>query len=142
MGRTEWLGAMTLLAGVYGAGWALRWPEPGPALACRAADVVLVGQGDAAVARCRPLDVQPGVGLATAPLPSRWARAVGQRLDLNRATDAELATIPGLGAHLAKVLVKAREARRGFGNWEEVDAVPGVGPAKLRTLQNTTDLRP
>ena len=42
---------------------------------------------------------------------------------------------------LARKLVEARQAHGRFSNWAQVDAVPGVGGAKLETLQAATELR-
>lgn len=61
-------------------------------------------------------------------------------LDLNTATEEELARIPGVGRSLARKLVEARQARGAFTSWDDVDAVSGVGPAKLETLQAATRL--
>jgi competence protein ComEA len=67
--------------------------------------------------------------------------ALGRKLDLNSASEEELALLPGVGPSLARRLVSERTARGGFRAWDEVDAVPGVGDAKLRTLQASADLR-
>jgi len=65
---------------------------------------------------------------------------LGHRLDLNVATEKELALLSGVGPSLARRLVEARDAAGGFSNWEQVDAVAGVGAAKLKTLQAATVL--
>ena len=46
-----------------------------------------------------------------------------------------------MGRKLARKLVEAREAHGSFSNWEQVDAVSGVGAAKLEALQAITELR-
>jgi competence protein ComEA len=89
----------------------------------------------------RLLAVCASGGPEVAP-PVGQALTVGRRLDLNRATAAELTALPGVGKELAQALVRYREASGGFGSWEEVDAVPGVGPAKLDLLRGACDLRP
>lgn len=73
------------------------------------------------------------------PVPST-ARALAPavRLDLNTSTEEELARIPGVGRALARKLVEARQSRGGFTSWDEVDAVSGVGSAKLETLRAAT----
>ncbi len=55
--------------------------------------------------------------------------ALGLRLPLNRAAEADLARLPGVGRVAARALVQARP----FRCWDEVDAVQGVGPARLRS---------
>jgi competence protein ComEA len=76
-----------------------------------------------------------------APPTGAQALALGLKLDLNAATEAELAQLPGVGRTLARKLVEAREAQGRFSNWQEVDAVSGVGAAKLEALQAVTELR-
>ncbi|WP_368671656.1 ComEA family DNA-binding protein [Corallococcus carmarthensis] len=68
------------------------------------------------------------------------ALALGLKLDLNAASESELALLPGVGRDLAKRLVSAREEQGRFASWEDVDAVPGVGAAKLETLRAATVL--
>jgi competence protein ComEA len=53
-------------------------------------------------------------------------------------TEAELARLPGVGAVAAHALVQSRP----FRSWDEVDAVRGVGPARLRLLRQATELDP
>ena len=58
----------------------------------------------------------------------------GERIDADRATAAELARVPGIGAALAKRMVGDRTQHGPFGGLEGVDRVPGVGPAKLSRI--------
>jgi competence protein ComEA len=76
-----------------------------------------------------------------APPTGAQTLALGLKLDLNAASEAELAQLPGVGRLLARKLVEAREAQGRFASWQEVDAVSGVGAAKLETLQAATELR-
>ena len=126
-GRTAALAAAAL--GVLGLGVVarLRWPDSSPALDC-APEVVRIGTDG--VATC-------GEGL---PPSGAQALALGRRLDLNTATSEELALLPGVGPALARRLVEAREDGGGFASWDDVDAVPGVGAAKLQTLRAATVL--
>lgn len=73
------------------------------------------------------------------PAPST-AQAPAARLDLNTATEEELARIPGVGRSLARKLVEARQSRGIFTSWDDVDAVSGVGAARLETLRAATHL--
>ncbi|AKJ03310.1 competence protein ComEA [Archangium gephyra] len=104
-----------------------RWPDSTPALGCEPGAVRVV-EG---VAVC-------GEG-AVPSAPQRLL--LGQRLDLNAVSEAELAKVPGVGTSLARRLVQAREAEGRFVSWEQVAEVPGVGAARLETLQATTELR-
>jgi competence protein ComEA len=126
-GRTAALAVAAL--GLMGLGVVarLRWPDSAPALDC---PPEAVRMGPDGVATC-------GEGL---PPSGAQALALGRRLDLNSATPEELALLPGVGPALARRLVEAREEGGGFASWEQVDAVPGVGAAKLQTLQAATAL--
>lgn len=74
-----------------------------------------------------------------AALPAGQALTLGQKFDCNTATAEDLALVPGIGATLARDLVAARGA--GWSSWDEVDAVPGVGAARLRALQDACEIR-
>ena len=137
MSRTRGLAAVLLSLIGLGLLGLWRWPSAQPALDCAPEDVRLVpqgaGGGDAGL-----LAVCGGQG----ELPTGAAAlALGRKLDLNSASEEELALLPGVGPSLARRLVSERTARGGFRAWDEVDAVPGVGDAKLRTLQASADLR-
>jgi DNA uptake protein ComE-like DNA-binding protein len=60
--------------------------------------------------------------------------AEAARLDLNRASEAELADLPRVGPVLARRLVERRRLMGRFGSFAQVDSVSGVGPAVLRIL--------
>ncbi len=124
MTRTGWLGALALAAIALGAAARLAWPSARPALDCPPEDV----RWDGGVARCSK-------GAPRGPAPAGQALALGAKLDLNRATEEDLALLPGIGPSLAHALVEARASRGRFHDWEEVDAVPGIGPVKLQALQ-------
>ncbi|MDC0707046.1 helix-hairpin-helix domain-containing protein [Stigmatella sp. ncwal1] len=125
--RTGSLAAATLGLMVLGGLARWTWPSPSPALDCEPASVRMAG----GIARC---------GEGTAPTGAQ-AVALGLKLDLNAASEEELAQLSGVGRSLARKLVEAREAQGRFASWEEVDAVSGVGPGKLETLRATTELR-
>ena len=55
----------------------------------------------------------------------------GERLDLNRASAAELDRLPGIGPATADAIVRSRETEGPFRRPEELDRVRGVGPALL-----------
>ena len=58
----------------------------------------------------------------------------GERVDVDRASAAELARLPRVGPGLARVIVADREAKGAFGALEVLDRVPGIGPALLAQL--------
>jgi competence protein ComEA len=131
--RTRGLAALLLALIGLGLLGLWRWPTAEPALDCAPEDVRLLPQASGA-----PLAVCGGAG----ELPTGAAAlALGRKLDLNSASEEELALLPGVGASLARRLVSERERRGRFSAWDEVDAVSGVGEAKLRTLQASAELR-
>jgi competence protein ComEA len=132
--RTAWLGLAGLALLAAGT-WSLtRWPPSETGLACDADDVRWMDAGGGRVARCAPQ-------LPRGDVPAGPARLLGTKFDLNRASEEELAEVPGIGRALAHALVAGRQARNGFQSWEEVDGIPGVGPAKLRLLQDVSEIR-
>ena len=126
-GRTAALAAAALGVMALGAVARLQWPDSAPALDC-APEAVRIGSDG--VATCGEGRVPSGA----------QALALGRRLDLNTATEEELALLPGVGRALARRLVEAREDHGGFASWDAVDDVPGVGGAKLQTLRAATSL--
>jgi competence protein ComEA len=143
MGEGGWtrpLAGLVLLLAAMGALARWRWPSPDPALPCAPSEVRWTDAGGRVVALCPKEPDAPVAG--EVPPPAGQALVVGRRLDLNRATAAELTALPGVGPALAQALVRDRERRGGFKSWEEVDAVPGVGPAKLESLRASCDLQP
>lgn len=88
---------------------------------------------DGAVVSCGEADEAEGAGARA------WL--LGEKLDLNRASAADLARIPGIGKSLARAIVDERARRGGFRSLKEVDGVRGVGPAKLRLLARYVEVR-
>lgn len=56
-------------------------------------------------------------------------------ISLATATSAELETIDGIGPVTAAKILDFRDAQGGIGSVEELDAIPGVGPATMQTLR-------
>ena len=56
-------------------------------------------------------------------------------LDLNRATNGELAQLPGIGEELARRIVEYREANGPFESVEELMEVSGIGEGKFAGLE-------
>jgi competence protein ComEA len=89
---------------------------------------------------------QPLIETAPGPSTEDLARTTGveggpplpaARIHINRATAAELETLPGIGPALAQAIVRWRSENGGFAAIDDLLMVPGIGPAKLAAL---TDL--
>lgn len=61
--------------------------------------------------------------------------AEGERIDPNRADELQLDRLPRVGPALAARIVSWREEHGPFRSLTDLDAVPGVGPALLSSLQ-------
>jgi competence protein ComEA len=74
---------------------------------------------------------------ATAPgrLPATIRLTLGLRLDLNRATAAELRALPRIGPGLSRRIVDDRRRRGPFSRVEELARVRGIGPATVRAVR-------
>lgn len=122
--------ALAVLLGVLAVGALLAWwrlPRAEPSLSCP--DGGVRGLGADGVARCGAGD----------PLPAGPSMALGQKFDCNAASAAELSLVEGIGPALAQELVARRDG--GFHSWDEIDAVPGMGPARLSALQAVCDIQ-
>jgi competence protein ComEA len=70
-----------------------------------------------------------------APADTPHAPADAARLDLNRATAAELDALPGIGPVLAGRIVEERTRRAGFRQVEDLRGVAGIGPKLFARLR-------
>lgn len=59
----------------------------------------------------------------------------GPRLDLNRASVAELDQLPGIGPVIARRIVEQRERLGSFRSIEDLRAVRGIGPRLLERVR-------
>lgn len=91
------------------------------------------GIGPVTLARMKPWLRFPEAPAGTAP-------EAPPRPDLNRVDERFLAGLPGVGPHLATTIVRERRRRRGFRDWDDVRSIRGVGPARIRVLQDATRL--
>lgn len=102
----------------------------------RAPDDLLAvkGIGPAKLARITPYLTWPE------PVKSASTRAgrPTDTPDLNRVDEAFLVGVSGIGPELASRIVRHRSRQAGFRDWPDVEAIEGIGPAKLRALQNAT----
>ena len=57
-----------------------------------------------------------------------------QRLDLNLAEAEELEQLPGIGASLARRIVRWRRENGGFASVDQLAEVEGIGAAKLEAI--------
>ena len=64
----------------------------------------------------------------------------GERVDPNRAPEAELDRLPGVGRGTARAIVEARELGGGFAFPEDLLRVRGIGPATLERVRPHLDL--
>jgi competence protein ComEA len=127
MTRPQAIAVVLVLAGALGVfAW---WRVPVEAAPTSCPDGGALRLGPDGVARC-------GDG---APLPAGQALTLKQKFDCNTATAEDFALVPGIGPSLAQDLVAARDG--GFRDWAELDAVPGVGAARLIALQAACDIR-
>jgi competence protein ComEA len=120
----------TTAALVLWIGWPVPDDEPAPAPAPQASqeapsspEPVAKAQGASKLA-------------AAAPAPTRPTR-----LDLNRASVAELTALPGLGEVLAQRVVERRAARGGFRSVDDLKDVKGIGAKRLEQLRPLVTVR-
>jgi competence protein ComEA len=78
----------------------------------------------------------PPAGGAPAASPGQAPGAPGARVDVNRATAAELETLPGIGPVLAARIVAHRDERGPFTSVDDLQSVRGVGPSLLADLRD------
>jgi competence ComEA-like helix-hairpin-helix protein len=57
------------------------------------------------------------------------------RIDLNRANGAELALLPGVGDRLADRIIDDRQRNGPFASVDDLQRVPGMGPAIIERLR-------
>ncbi len=74
-------------------------------------------------------------GPVASPQLSSPHQPSGPRLDLNRATKAELRLLPGLGDTLAQRIVDHRAQHGAFARVDDLGRVSGVGPKTLERLR-------
>lgn len=138
-GRVRHPGVVRLPAGarVADAVRAAGGPLPGARLgllnlARRLADGEQVVVGVAAVGAAGPQ--APGV-TGTAPVAGDAGGAAGPVVDVNAATVEQLVGLPRVGPVLAQRIVDYRTAHGPFASVDDLQRVPGIGPATLAELR-------
>lgn len=71
--------------------------------------------------------------VSTGSIPAAYKVTLGIPISLNRATEQELDTIPGIGPSLAKKIIDYRSLHGPFKTADEIRSVPGMG--RLRYLK-------
>lgn len=79
----------------------------------------------------------PAAGAGVASGAGGGAGASGQQgpISLSSATAADLEALDGVGPALAQRIVDWRQAHGGFSSVDQLDDVPGIGPARLDALR-------
>jgi DNA uptake protein ComE-like DNA-binding protein len=74
------------------------------------------------------------------PVSPTDVRQSGGTLDLNRASEAEIAEIDMIGKKLAHAIVERRAVQGSIESWEELRAIPGLDAMKIAELQRAAHL--
>jgi len=64
------------------------------------------------------------------------------RIDLNRADETDMNAAPGIGATLARNIIRHRESVGPFASTDALLAVGGIGAKKLRKLKAYVEVAP
>lgn len=80
--------------------------------------------------------VVPGPNSAEVADKGNRGNDLGGPISLNRATETELESLPGVGPVLAQRIVSHRESHGPFDQVEDLLQVPGIGEAKLASLRD------
>lgn len=83
----------------------------------------------------QPKSEAPTPPKTTKPTPTPVAvTPTAKLLNVNRASQAELELLPGIGPALAKRIIDHREKNGAFKSVEDLDKVKGIGPAMIKKL--------
>lgn len=64
-----------------------------------------------------------------------------QTININKATEAELQTLPGIGASLASRIIEYRTQNGKFGSIEEIKNVNGIGDSKFENIKDLISVK-
>jgi competence ComEA-like helix-hairpin-helix protein len=87
------------------------------------------------------VDELPLAQPAWRPAPPKTAPPP-RSVDINRATEDELRSLPGIGGVLASRIVEARERDGPFASLADLRRVPGLGRSKIARLTTSIAVRP
>jgi competence protein ComEA len=76
---------------------------------------------------------------STAAVPKKSGKGL---LDLNRATEQDLDTLPGIGPQLAERIMEYRRSVGAFHSSEELRAVKGIGKKKFERIRSLVTVTP
>jgi competence protein ComEA len=79
--------------------------------------------------------------VTVAPVYVEEPREKSGPLNMNRATEAEIEALPGIGPAVAKRIVARRDSIGRFEKLEDLDAVKGIGPALLKKIEKLVSFR-
>lgn len=63
------------------------------------------------------------------------------RICINDCDEAELQMLPTIGPNLARRILRYRDHHGRFASWDDVDAVPGIGPATIEAIRPWIDFQ-
>ena len=64
-----------------------------------------------------------------------------QTININKATETELQTLPGIGASLASRIIEYRSQNGKFGSIEEIKNVNGIGDSKFENIKDLISVK-
>lgn len=105
------------------------WPQPPEVLSLTGAAEELGNTGN----------LLEGTAAFTSGLPRAEEAANPARIPVNTATKEELMTLPGIGEHLAGLIIAARE-KHPFHFPEDLMTVPGIGERRLQQIQDFIEI--
>ncbi len=73
-------------------------------------------------------------------LAAAWLGVAQAGVDVNAASATELEALPGIGASKAAAIVAYRDEHGAFASVEQLDDVPGIGPATVENLRPHVEL--
>jgi len=85
---------------------------------------------------------EEGGVLKIAEMPAVKKLALGLPIDINRASEEELALVPGIGESMAARIVQLRQSRGVFAGLADLTAVPGIKERRLRQIEKYLTVGP
>ena len=124
------------LAGSLSDGVQLYIPKEGEEIPQAPANGGAGGSGTAGASQGASKPAAGGASAsASAGAKGSASAASGGQVNLNTATAEQLQTLPRIGPALAARIIAWRDEHGGFKSVDELDAVPGIGPAMMTSLR-------